>query len=65
LRDADDEMVFEAAVNGRADRLLTFNLRDFGGASRLGIRVEQPGTAWRSWRRGWRRRITLSGFRRR
>jgi hypothetical protein len=52
LRDADDEMVFEAAVNGRADRLLTFNLRDFGGASRFGIRVEQPGTAWRSWRRG-------------
>jgi predicted nucleic acid-binding protein len=52
LRDADDEMVLEAAVNGRADRLLTFNERDFAGAERLGVKVEQPGPAWRLWRRG-------------
>jgi predicted nucleic acid-binding protein len=52
LRDADDEMVLEVAVNGRADRLLTFNERDFAGASRLGVTVERPGPAWRSWRRG-------------
>jgi predicted nucleic acid-binding protein len=52
LHDADDEMVLEAAVNGQADRLLTFNERDFAGASRLGVTVERPGPAWRSWRRG-------------
>src|SRR5947199_2848373 len=34
LRDADDEMVLETAVNGHADRLLTFNERDFLGAIR-------------------------------
>jgi predicted nucleic acid-binding protein len=43
LRDAGDEMVLEAAVNGRADTLITFNVRDFGGApSRLGIEVLLP-----------------------
>lgn len=52
LRDPDDEMVLEVAVNGRADRLLTFNERDFAGAERLGVRVERPGPAWRSWRHG-------------
>jgi predicted nucleic acid-binding protein len=52
LRDADDEMVLEVAVNGRADRLLTFNERDFAGAGRLGVTVERPGPAWRSWRKG-------------
>jgi putative PIN family toxin of toxin-antitoxin system len=30
LRDPNDEMVLEAAVNGRADALVTFNLRDYG-----------------------------------
>jgi hypothetical protein len=52
LRDADDEMVLEVTVNGRADRLLTFNERDFAGAGRLGVTVERPGSAWRSWRTG-------------
>jgi predicted nucleic acid-binding protein len=52
LRNADDEMVLEAAANGRADRLLTFNERDFAGADRFGVTVERPGPAWRSWRRG-------------
>jgi predicted nucleic acid-binding protein len=43
LRDASDEMVLEAAVNGRADVLITFNLRDFGAVpSRFGIEVLLP-----------------------
>jgi predicted nucleic acid-binding protein len=32
LRDASDEMVLEAAVNGEADALVTFNARVFGDA---------------------------------
>jgi putative PIN family toxin of toxin-antitoxin system len=52
LRDPNDEMVLEVAVNGRADRLLTFNERDFTGSARLGVRVERLGPAWRSWRKG-------------
>ncbi len=32
LRDPADEMVLEAAVNGSADMLVTFNQRDFGTA---------------------------------
>jgi predicted nucleic acid-binding protein len=52
LRDPDDEMVLEVAANGQADRLLTFNERDFVGAVRLGVLVERPGPAWRAWRIG-------------
>lgn len=50
LRDPNDELVLEAAVNGGADKLLTFNERDFAGAARLGIAVGRPGPAWQSWR---------------
>lgn len=35
LRDPDDELILEAAVNGRADVMVTFNLRDFGRAPSL------------------------------
>jgi putative PIN family toxin of toxin-antitoxin system len=43
LHDPDDEMVLEAAANGRAGMLVTFNLRDFGSApSRFGIEVLLP-----------------------
>jgi putative PIN family toxin of toxin-antitoxin system len=43
LVDAADEMVLEAAVNGRADALATFNLRDFAGAAkRFGLAVMRP-----------------------
>src|SRR5438445_927632 len=40
LRDPGDEMVLEAAVNGQADLLVTFNVRDFGTVpSRFGIEL--------------------------
>jgi putative PIN family toxin of toxin-antitoxin system len=43
-RDADDDMVLEAAVNGRADAIVTFNIRDFSGAAeRFGVAVLSPG----------------------
>lgn len=48
LRDAGDEMVLEAAVNGRADVLVTFNQRDFGSTPALfGIEVLLPREALR------------------
>src|SRR6202040_2813979 len=43
LRDPGDEMVLEAAVNGRADALVTFNVRDFGTApANFGIQMLLP-----------------------
>ena len=43
LRDAGDEMVLEAAVNGNADALVTFNRRDFGAIpARFGVEVLLP-----------------------
>lgn len=48
VRDPDDDMVLEAAVNGGADAIVTFNLRDFGKvATRFGVEVLSPGEAWR------------------
>lgn len=32
LRDATDEMVLEAAVNGHAQAIVSFNVRDYGSA---------------------------------
>lgn len=43
LRDPDDEMVLEAAVNGGADAIVTFNRKDFAVASsKFGIEVLLP-----------------------
>ena len=43
LRDADDEMVLEAAVNGRASAIVTFNRRDFADAAgQFGIEILLP-----------------------
>lgn len=44
LRDPADEMVLEAAINGRADALVTHNVVDFSSAAaRFGLRVVTPG----------------------
>jgi putative PIN family toxin of toxin-antitoxin system len=46
LSDAKDEMVLEAAINGRADAIVTFNTRDFASAApRFGVRVIRPAEA--------------------
>jgi putative PIN family toxin of toxin-antitoxin system len=51
VRDPNDEMVLEAAVNGRADVILSFNLRDFGNApATWGILLSTPGDFLRSLR---------------
>lgn len=48
LPDAQDDMVLETAVNGRADLLVTFNLRHFKPAARnFGLSVVTPVEALR------------------
>ena len=43
LPDPGDELVFEAAVNGRADVLVTYNERHFAAAAaRFGLRIARP-----------------------
>jgi len=46
LRDAQDDMVLETAVNGRADLLVTLNRHHFEPATRsFSLRVVSPGEA--------------------
>jgi predicted nucleic acid-binding protein len=46
LRDADDDMVLETAVNGRADAIVTLNKRDFTASTKIfGIPIISPGEA--------------------
>jgi putative PIN family toxin of toxin-antitoxin system len=43
LRDTNDEMVLEAAINGRVDAIVTFNRRDFAPAyEKFKIQVISP-----------------------
>jgi len=43
LRDPGDEMVLEAAINGDADALITYNVSDFVvAAERFGVKVLRP-----------------------
>jgi predicted nucleic acid-binding protein len=57
IQDPNDEMFAEAAINGQAEALVSFNLRDYqpadpGGAGRFDIPVCRPGDIVRrlSWR---------------
>lgn len=48
LRDPGDELVLEAAANGRATAIVTFNQRDFGTApAQFGVEVLTPGSVLR------------------
>ena len=48
LSDAGDEMVLEAAVNGQAEAIVTFNRKDYGQAPlRFGIELLSPAEALR------------------
>ncbi len=52
LSDPDDEMVLDAAVNGRADALVTHNLADFASAApRFGLVLLAPGELLKRMRR--------------
>lgn len=48
LSDPSDEMVLEAAINGRADYLVTFNERHFSAAPRFGIDLATPAAMLRT-----------------
>ena len=42
-RDPSDQMILEAAINGGADALVTYNVADFAGvAARFGVAVLRP-----------------------
>lgn len=40
LRDPNDEMVLEVAVNGSADAIVTFNLRDYGDVPKRNFNID-------------------------
>jgi putative PIN family toxin of toxin-antitoxin system len=49
LRDPNDEMILEAAVNGRAERIITFNRKHFLPAAQgFGIQILLPAEFLRS-----------------
>lgn len=46
LRDPDDEIVLEAAINGRASHIVTFKAKDFLAARLFGVAVVSPQKFW-------------------
>ena len=52
MRDPNDEMVLEAAINGGANALVTYNIADFAAAGeRFRISVVRPGELLRKVKR--------------
>lgn len=43
LPDPKDDLVLEVAVAAECEAVITYNLRDFAGAERLGIQILEPG----------------------
>ncbi len=56
LRDPNDDMVFEAVLNGQADLLVTFNKRDFEQAALRNLRIASPGEALRELRKSYEKK---------
>ena len=53
LRDPDDEMVLDAAINGAAEAIVTFNVQDFlSGAAVFNLRILTPAETLLEIRRG-------------
>jgi putative PIN family toxin of toxin-antitoxin system len=42
LPEPGDDLVLEVAVAGECDTIVTYNIRDFAGIERFGIRVQTP-----------------------
>lgn len=54
LKDPDDEFVFETAINGQADIIATFNIKDYReGAKRFSIEILTPGELLRRLEQSW------------
>ncbi len=42
LRDPKDDMVLEAATASNASHIVTYNIKDFAGAERFGVKIVTP-----------------------
>lgn len=54
LKDPDDEFVFETAINGQADVIATFNIKDYRqGAKNFAVEILTPGEVLRRLEESW------------
>ena len=42
LKDADDDMILELAVNAECKHIVSFNIKDFAGISKFGVKAISP-----------------------